>query len=85
MMSNHHAPYDLGLTQMCIRDRSMPARELAKVAAEFCPKVIPAGSCREALAVASRAMGEDAALIVCGSFYLAGDIREMLLGKFRKE
>lgn len=62
--------------------RSMPARELAKVAAEFCPKVIPAGSCREALAVASRAMGEDAALIVCGSFYLAGDIREMLLGKF---
>lgn len=65
--------------------RSMPARELAKVAAEFCPKVIPAGSCREALAVASRAMGEDAALIVCGSFYLAGDIREMLLGKFRKE
>ncbi len=65
--------------------RSMPAQELAKVAAEFCPKVIPAGSCREALAVASRAMGEDAALIVCGSFYLAGDIREMLLGKFGKK
>ena len=60
----------------------MPAQELAKVAAEFCPKVIPAGSCREALALAARARKEDGALIVCGSFYLAGEIRDMLLAKF---
>ena len=46
--------------------------------------MVPAGSCREALAVAARAMKQDAALIVCGSFYLAGEIREMLKGKFGK-
>ena len=62
--------------------RALPAAELAKVASQFCPSVIPAGSCREALALAVRAMGEAAALIVCGSFYLAGEIRDMLLNKF---
>ena len=62
--------------------RALPAQKLAEVAREFCPKVIPAGSCREALALAVRAMGDDGALIVCGSFYLAGEIREMLLDKF---
>ena len=62
--------------------RAMPAQQLAQIAQEFCPKVVPAGSCREALAVAARAMKQDAALIVCGSFYLAGEIREMLKGKF---
>ena len=64
--------------------RALPAQQLAQVAREFCPKAIPAGSCREALAVASRAMKQDAALIVCGSFYLAGEIRDMLKGKFGK-
>ena len=62
--------------------RAMPAQQLAQIAQEFCPKVVPAGSCREALAVAARAMKQDAALIVCGSFYLAGEIRDMLLEKF---
>lgn len=61
--------------------RALPAQKLAEVAKEFCPKVIPAGSCREALALAVRAMGQDGALIVCGSFYLAGEIREMLREK----
>ena len=46
------------------------------------PRPSPAGSCREALAVASRAMKQDAALIVCGSFYLAGRSEDMLKGKF---
>lgn len=62
--------------------RALPAQQLAQVAREFCPKAIPAGSCREALAVAARAMKEEGALIVCGSFYLAGEIRDMLLEKF---
>ena len=64
--------------------RALPAQQLAQTAQEFCPNAIPAGSCREALALAARAMGKDAALIVCGSFYLAGEIRGMLLEKFRK-
>ena len=32
--------------------------------------------------LAARARKEDGALIVCGSFYLAGEIRDMLLAKF---
>ncbi len=64
--------------------RALPAQKLAEVAKEFCPKVIPAGSCREALALAVRAMGQDGALIVCGSFYLAGEIRETLRAKMEK-
>ncbi len=62
--------------------RALPAQKLAETAREFCPKALPAGSCREALAVAARAMKKDGALIVCGSFYLAGEIRDMLLEKF---
>lgn len=61
--------------------RALPAQKLAEVAREFCPNVIPAGSCREALALAIRAMKDDGALVVCGSFYLAGEIREMLREK----
>ena len=62
--------------------RALPAQKLAQIAQEFCPHVLPAGSCREALALAARARKEDGALIVCGSFYLAGEIRDMLLAKF---
>ena len=62
--------------------RALPAQKLAQIAQEFCPYVLPAGSCREALALAARARQEDGALVVCGSFYLAGEIRDMLLAKF---
>ena len=62
--------------------RALPAQKLAQIAQEFCPHVLPAGSCREALALAARARKEDGALVVCGSFYLAGEIRDMLLAKF---
>lgn len=62
--------------------RSMSARELAETAARFCPEAVPAESCREALDMAMDGLSPEDALIVCGSFYLAGEIRPLLLEKF---
>ena len=61
--------------------RALPAEELARTAGEFCPRVRPAQTCGEAVARAMKAMGPGDALIVCGSFYLAGEIRDQLKGK----
>lgn len=61
--------------------RALPAEELAEVAGEFCPQVQPTETCGEAIAAAMKDMGKDDALIVCGSFYLASEIREQLKGK----
>lgn len=62
--------------------RSLSAEDLARTAARFCPEAVPAAGCREALAMAMEGLGEDDALIACGSFYLAGELRPLLLEKF---
>ena len=59
--------------------RSLPAEDLARVAGEFCPRVVPAQTCGEATRYLR--VGPEDALIVCGSFYLAGEIREQLKAK----
>ncbi len=62
--------------------RSLSAEDLAKTASRFCPKVIPAGSFKEALDRAMEDLREEDALIACGSFYMAGELRPLLLEKF---
>ncbi|RKJ41005.1 bifunctional folylpolyglutamate synthase/dihydrofolate synthase [Acutalibacter sp. 1XD8-33] len=62
--------------------RSLSAEALAEQAGRFCREALPAESCREALDLALEGLGEEDALIVCGSFYLAGEIRPLLLEKF---
>lgn len=59
--------------------RSLDAEALAGVAGRFCPEAVAAGSCQEALDWALADLGSEDALIVCGSFYLAGEIRPLLL------
>lgn len=59
--------------------RALSAGELAETAARFCPEVQPAESCAQALEMALASLGPEDALVVCGSFYLAGEIRDMLL------
>ena len=61
--------------------RALPAEKLAQTAGEFCPQVVPAQTCGEAIAQAMKDLGPEDALIVCGSFYLAGEIREQLKAK----
>lgn len=62
--------------------RSLGAEELAATASRFCKEAQPAPGCREALDLAMDGLGEDDALIACGSFYLAGELRPLLLEKF---
>ncbi len=61
--------------------RALPAGELAERARPFCRDVRAAQTCGEALAAAMRDMSQEDALIVCGSFYLASEIRGQLKGK----
>lgn len=62
--------------------RSLGAEELAATASRFCKEAQPAPGCREALDMAMDGLGEDGALIACGSFYLAGELRPLLMEKF---
>ena len=55
--------------------------KLAEAARAFCRNVSVAQTCGEAIAAAMKDMARDDALIVCGSFYLASEIREQLKGK----
>ena len=61
--------------------RALPAKDLAEKAKPFCPNVCAAETCGEAIAAAMKDMTGEDALIVCGSFYLASEIRDMLRGK----
>lgn len=61
--------------------RALPGEKLAQEARAFCQNVTAAETCGEAIAAAMKDMGRDDALIVCGSFYLASEIREQLKGK----
>jgi len=58
--------------------RAVPARELAGLAEKFCPDVTAAGSAGEALWFAESSMEPDGLLLVCGSLYLAGELRPRL-------
>lgn len=61
--------------------RALPAAELAQTARAFCHNVQAAETCGEAIAAAMKDMTSRDALIVCGSFYLASEIRGQLKGK----
>lgn len=58
--------------------RALDAEALAQTAARFCPRAVAAASCAQALDLALEDLGPDDALIVCGSFYLAGEMRDLL-------
>lgn len=63
--------------------RALSAHDLAAVAAPFCLRTIAAESVERALDMALKDLGEEDALVVCGSFYLAGEARELLWKKIR--
>lgn len=64
--------------------RSLSAEKLAETAGRFCPAAVPAESCEKALELALEDLEPEEALVVCGSFYLAGEIRPALLEKFSR-
>ena len=62
--------------------RSMDACTLAKLASEYCPDARPMANREEALKLAVQLAGENGAVIICGSFYLAGELRPIVLRMF---
>lgn len=59
--------------------RSLSAEELAKEAALWCRDSRPCADQAQALEEAKKLAGKDGAVIVCGSFYLAAEVRPLLL------
>lgn len=62
--------------------RAMSCDELAEIAKQFCDDVTAIPSPVEAVKKAADALGENDALLVVGSLYLAGEVRETLLKLF---
>lgn len=63
-------------------DRSLPGEELAKAAGLFCADVCPASNYDQALSLAAEKSDGDP-VVICGSFYLAGGIRQKALDYFK--
>ncbi|MDR5709671.1 MAG: folylpolyglutamate synthase/dihydrofolate synthase family protein [Armatimonadota bacterium] len=63
--------------------RALPADALAEVARRYTSRVLSLLDPQEALASSLRRLGEEDLLVVTGSFYLAGPLREALLRSLR--
>ena len=64
--------------------RAIPAKELANIAAEFCNRVTSFSDYDDALKKAEEISNIlSVPILVCGSLYLASDIRPILLNKFK--
>lgn len=61
--------------------RSMAAEELAELAKVYCPDSIPASAVEEAV---NAALKNNDAVVVCGSFYMASEVRPVILEKLKK-
>ncbi len=62
--------------------RAMNAHDLAEIAVKYSKQVFTVGNIKEAVKIAYAAADEDTAVLVVGSLYLAGQIRETLLDIF---
>ncbi|MGN0478497.1 MAG: bifunctional folylpolyglutamate synthase/dihydrofolate synthase [Hominenteromicrobium sp.] len=62
--------------------RALSAEALAEEAAAFCTDVIPASSMEEALRLSAVQDGE--VLVICGSFFLASEIRALAIERYTK-
>ncbi len=62
--------------------RAMKAHDLAEIASKYSKQVFTVGNIKEAVKIAYAAADENTAVLVVGSLYLAGEIRETLLEIF---
>ena len=56
--------------------RALPKEELCRAASAYCGDCVTEAELSAALRRAAEAVGEDGMVIVCGSLYLASEIRE---------
>jgi dihydrofolate synthase/folylpolyglutamate synthase len=71
--------FDVVYTVTPSNPRSMPAEELAALAKKYFDEAYPADSVAEAIEKAKQGIGKLKGMCVCGSLYLAGDARKILL------
>lgn len=64
-------------------ERALPAGELAKLAEKHCASVKPIDNPCDAFDFAVDVSDSDDAVVVCGSLYLAGDVRLHILDKIK--
>ncbi len=60
-------------TVMPDNPRSIPAKDLAALAKKYCNNVFVASTPKKAKNLAEKNAGENGAVVICGSFYLAGE------------
>ena len=58
--------------------RALEARELAAVASEYCKNILCVEEPKNAVKTGKELLADADALVVCGSFYLAGEVRDIL-------
>ncbi|MGN0635749.1 MAG: bifunctional folylpolyglutamate synthase/dihydrofolate synthase [Acutalibacteraceae bacterium] len=68
--------FDTLITVTPQNPRSLPAKALCEAAQKYCPHCTAADSFSEACAKALEAAGADGAVIACGSFYMAADLKK---------
>ena len=61
--------------------RAMPKEDLVKLAEPYCVHTEVNGSFRGAYERAAELVGKDGVVIICGSLYLATDMRNAILGE----
>ena len=59
--------------------RAMPAEKLADIAKDFCGNVSACGDIEKAVKILKETPEENSISVVCGSFYLAGEVREKFI------
>lgn len=64
--------------------RAVNAADLAKTAEKYCNNCIAVQNSEEAFLKAASLLGKDDILIICGSFYLASELRNVVLDYCRK-
>ena len=67
--------FDRVFTTHCSHPRATPAGDLAKQLVDVQIPVLPAGAIEDALEMA---MGKDGMVVVAGSVFLAGAVRELV-------
>lgn len=65
--------------------RVLPANELAVSAKKYCDKVKCIPDSKQAVSDALDSAEDDSAVVICGSFYLAGEIRNLLKERYEND
>lgn len=65
--------------------RALEAEETVSAASAYCDDCRPCDDMRKALDTALEFAGPDGAVVICGSFYLAGPMRDLAVKKLQKK